>query len=253
VVFADLGDWVEVAPSHRIGLSITGPFAAHAPGDQHDLTWRAAKAFFEHAGLDGGAEMRVAKNLPAGTGFGGGSADAAAVLLALDELFATELPAATLRIIALEIGADVPMCLTGCALRARGVGDEISELADWAVLPLVLVWPGRTVSTAEVFRSLVRRDNPPLELPPGRMSPRELAVWLGRCRNDLEDPARAISPVIGAALEALRATEGCLLARMSGSGSGCFGLFETTEMARHAAAVLGKAHTGWWIRAASAR
>jgi 4-diphosphocytidyl-2-C-methyl-D-erythritol kinase len=120
-------------------------------------------------------------------------------------------------------------------------------------MPLVLVWPGQAVSTAEVFRSLVRRDNPPLELPPGGMAPGEAAVWLGHCRNDLEDPARKISPLIGDVLEALRATESCLLARMSGSGSGCFALYETAGEARSAAVTLGRSRPGWWVVPASAR
>jgi 4-diphosphocytidyl-2-C-methyl-D-erythritol kinase len=252
-VFADVGDRIEVTPAERLGLTVSGPFAAHAPGDERDLAWRAAAAFFESAGLCRGVAIEVEKNIPAGAGFGGGSSDAAAVLLLLEELFEANLTAEELHAIALKLGADVPMCLTGRALRAGGIGEVIEPLNDWPPLPLVLVWPGQTVSTAEVFNSLVRRDNPPLEAPPRGLTPRQLAAWLARCHNDLEAPAQKIAAPIGAALEALRTTEGCLLARMSGSGSGCFGLFETAGEACGAAALLGNGHPGWWTMAASAR
>src|SRR5258706_16384496 len=90
-VFADIGDRVEIKPADELKLSVTGRFAAHAPGDPGDLAWRAAEAFFQHAGLRPGAAVQVEKNIPAGAGLGGGSADAAAVLLGLDELFSTKL------------------------------------------------------------------------------------------------------------------------------------------------------------------
>jgi len=253
VVFADTGDRIEVAPAERLGLTVTGPFAAHAPGDERDLAWRAAADFLQTAGQGRGVAIEVEKNIPAGAGFGGGSSDAAAVLLALEELFAANLTDEGRQAIALTLGADVPMCLIGRALRAGGIGEDIEPLNDWPALPLVLVWPGDTVSTAEVFNSLVRRDNPPLEAPPRGLPPRQLAAWLARCRNDLEAPAEKIAPLIGVALEALRATDGCLLARMSGSGSGCFGLYATAGDAKGAAALLEAAHPGWWTIAARTR
>jgi 4-diphosphocytidyl-2-C-methyl-D-erythritol kinase len=251
-VFTDVGDGVEIEEANGPSLSITGPFAAHAPGDTSDLASRAAAAFFEHTGRKPAAAIRVEKNIPAGAGLGGGSADAAAVLDGLNRHFAVGLSSADLAAIGLPLGADVPMCLAGRALRARGIGESIHAIEGWPPLPMVLVWPGRTVSTGEVFRALARRDNRPLGEPPKNPTADSLAAWLANCRNDLEAPALAIAPQIGEALAALRASDGCLLARMSGSGSACFGLHRTETDARLAAARLKEARSGWWIVSALA-
>ncbi len=252
-VFADVGDCVEIAPGERLELTVDGRFGSHAPGDPRDLSWRAAAAFFGHTGLQPGASIKVEKNIPAGAGLGGGSADAAAVLLGLDELFAARIPAKELLAIGLKLGADVPMCLVGRALRAGGVGEEIAPLAGWPALPMVLVWPGRPVSTAEAFKALARRDNPSLTDPPAVRTPAEMAAWLATCRNDLEEPAREIAPEIGEVLAGLRTTQGCLLARMSGSGSGCFALYATPGEARAAADAIGRARADWWCVPTEAR
>jgi 4-diphosphocytidyl-2-C-methyl-D-erythritol kinase len=251
-VFADTGDQLSVSPDDELKLSVAGRFAEHAPGDRTDLAWRAAEAFFERTALKPAASIHVEKNIPAGAGLGGGSADAAAVLTALDRHSETRLPSATLREIGLKLGADVPMCLTGHALRARGIGEDIQTIEGWPPLPMVLAWPGRAVSTAEVFRSLARRDNPPLEAPPTGGTIEKLASWLAARRNDLEAPALKIAPEIGKVLAAIRATDGCLLARMSGSGSACFGLFPTLDAAEQAASSLKVKQPAWWIAATTA-
>lgn len=256
-VFADFGDQVRVAPADRLSLAVSGPFAGHAPADRSDLAWRAADAFFAHTGLPAAAAVAVAKHIPAGAGLGGGSADAAAVLAGLNACFEAGVSDDKLAAIGLTLGADVPMCLAGHALRARGVGEEIAPLEGWPALPLVLVWPDRTVSTAAVFGALASRENPPLPEPPAFPSADAAAVsviagWLAACRNDLEAPAIATAPEIGEVLEALRATEGCLLARMSGSGSACFGLYAEPREAEAAAARISAAKPEWWVRAARA-
>jgi 4-diphosphocytidyl-2-C-methyl-D-erythritol kinase len=252
-VFADIGDRVRIAPAGELRIVLSGPFAAHAPGDRTDLSWRAAMAFFQAAGLPPGATIEVEKNIPAGAGLGGGSADAASVLSGLNELFSAGLTDDALRSIGLKIGADVPMCLAGRALRARGIGEDIAPVEGWPSLPMVLVWPGQTVSTAAVFSSLARRDNPPLVDPPLAANVSELASWLAGARNDLESPALPIAPEIGEVLAALRATDGCLLARMSGSGSACFGLYATRSNADAAAERLHVQDARWWIAATGAR
>lgn len=251
-VFADVGDRVEIEAANTLTLSVTGPFASHAPGDSTDLAWRAAAAFFEHTGTKPAAAIRVEKNIPAGAGLGGGSSDAAAVLKGLDRHFETHLPDEALAAIGLKLGADIPMCLAGHALRARGIGENIRSIEGWPPLPLLLVWPGRPVSTAAVFAGLRRRENAPLPDSHVAWGPAEMAGLLASYRNDLEEPALAIAPEIGKALDALRATEGCLLARMSGSGSACFGIYSTDDEANKAAAELKAIRTGWWIASTSA-
>jgi 4-diphosphocytidyl-2-C-methyl-D-erythritol kinase len=252
-VFAEIGDKITIAPAEALTLSVSGPFAQHAPGDASDLAHRAAEAFFAHTGISPGAAIALEKNIPAGAGLGGGSADAAAVLLDLNRYFAAGVAAEELSAIGLALGADVPMCLAGCALRARGVGEDIDRLAGWPALPMVLVWPGRPVSTAEAFRSLARWDNPPLPAPPSSCAPSEVAGYLAHCRNDLEAPALKLCPDIGAVLDALRETHGCLIARMSGSGSACFGLYADAALAEAAAEQVAVARPDWWVCATSAR
>jgi 4-diphosphocytidyl-2-C-methyl-D-erythritol kinase len=252
-VFADCSDRIEIAPADRLKLTASGPFAAHAPADRSDLAWRAAEAFFAHTGLAPAACIRVEKAIPAGAGLGGGSADAAAALLGLNAFFQAGVEADALDAIGLRLGADVPMCLAGRALRARGVGEVIEAIEGWPPLPLVLAWPGRSVPTAAVFSGLSARENPPLPRLPTRSARAtnvlQIAAWLSGCRNDLEAPALRLAPEIGAVLAALRSTEGCLLARMSGSGSACFGLYAKAAEAENAAARIGAARPDWWVRA----
>jgi 4-diphosphocytidyl-2-C-methyl-D-erythritol kinase len=252
-VFADIGDRIAIAPAAKLALTLSGPFAEHAPGDANDLAFRAATAFFEHTGLSPAVTIGVEKNIPAGAGLGGGSADAAAVLAGLNRHCDAGVPADALKAFGLKLGADVPMCLAGRALRARGIGEIIEPLQGWPPLPLVLVWPRRTVSTAEVFKTLARRDNAPLPEPPFTpTSIQGIAAWLAGCRNDLEPAACALAPEIGAVLEALRRTKGCLLARMSGSGSACFGLYAGSDAADAAAAKITASNPDWWVRATNA-
>ena len=246
-MFADIGDRISVGPASGLSLSVSGPLASHAPAGPDNLVLKAAALFREHADYGGGAEIRLEKHLPAGAGLGGGSADAAAVLHALNELWGIGASPDELCALARPLGADVPMCMAGQALRARGTGERIEAVEGWPTLPMVLVWPGRPVSTPEVFRSLERRDNSPLREPPRAGTARELAEWLGTCRNDLEGPAMRLAPEIGEVLETLRATPGCVLARMSGSGSGCFAIYGNREEARRAAATLADGRPDWWI------
>lgn len=249
-VFADLGDTLGILPATDISLRVEGRFAAHAPAGAENLVLEAARrlaAAMPAAPGSRGALLTLHKDIPAGSGFGGGSADAAAALRLLAGLWHGGADEATLVEIAAEIGADVPMCLSGKALRARGRGERIAPIRGWPALPLVLVWPGVSVSTANVFASLEQRENASLPDPGAARTPEAVAEYLAGCRNDLEPAATAVAPVIGDALRRLRETD-CLFARMSGSGSGCFGLYRTPEAADAAVAALAVAEPGWWVR-----
>ena len=246
-VFTDFADVVAITPAEKLSLTLSGPFASHAPGDPSDLAWRAADAFFRNAGLPQRAAVRIEKNIPAGAGLGGGSADAAAVLLGLNRISGIPLSARELAAIALSLGADVPMCLVGHALRARGIGEIIDPVENWPALPLLLVWPGQPVSTPACFGALATRDNPALPELPGAKTVADAARWLGGCRNDLEASAVGLQPAVGDVLAALRGTGGCLLARMSGSGSACFGLYTSLSAAEGAAGAVAAGYPDWWV------
>ena len=241
VAFADFGDVVTVEPAPSLSLSITGPMAAGLSAGPDNLVLKAAQML----GSPLGAAITLEKRLPIASGIGGGSADAAATMQALGAIWGCALPDAGQ---VLALGADVPVCLAGQSCRMAGIGDQISPLA----LPpahLVLVNPGVGLSTAAVFGALLRRDNPPL--PPAAPMPDAvaLAAYLCHCRNDLEAPALSLVPQIGAVLAALQGQKGCLLARMSGSGATCFGLFASASAAVAAATALRAQSAAWWVQA----
>lgn len=248
VVFADVGDTVTVQAAETLRLAITGPQAGALPSGPDNLVYRAAELM---AG-GRGASIGLEKNLPVASGIGGGSADAAACLRALSRLWKRALPAPAE---VLQLGADVPVCLAGRPSRMRGVGEQTEALAS--PLPpawLVLINPGVSVSTPAVFRALTQPQNPPMpERLPAFASADTLATFLRHSRNDLEPAATALVPQIATVCAALTARNGCLLARMSGSGATCFGLFGSSAAAEAAARALQAAQPGWWVTAVAMR
>lgn len=251
VVFADVGDDLIVGPAPGLSLTVRGPEAAGVPADASNLALRAAAVMAEGAG----AALELVKNLPAASGIGGGSADAAAALRAMmalrgigrGALAARAAEFAPQAAAILALGADVPMCLLPRPLRARGIGERLDPV-DLPAVAAVLVNPRVALPTADVFRALHARDNPPMpgELPDFADAP-ALARWLALQRNDLEAAALRVQPLVATVLAAVAATGGCLLARMSGSGATCFGLYATEAEALRAAERLRAERPGWWI------
>lgn len=245
VVFAAVGDTVRAEPAEALTLEIVGPQAGALPVTDDNLVLRAARAM---GGAGRGARLVLEKRLPVASGIGGGSADAAATLTALAALWGAPLPdPATV----LRLGADVPVCLGARAVRMAGVGEVLAPLAH--PLPegwLVLANPGVSVPTPPVFKALARKDNPPMPELPRFGSAAELAAFLATQRNDLEAPAISLAPEIARTRQALAALPGCLLARMSGSGATCFGLFADAEAAEAGARSLAAQEPRWWVEAA---
>lgn len=242
VVFLDLGDTLAVEPEPALELAVTGPMAAGLDAGPGNLVLRAARALAARAGVVAGARLTLEKHLPVAAGIGGGSADAAAALRLLDRFWGTGLPPADLAALARSLGADVPVCLTGRPARMLGVGDRLEPVpGGLPALDLVLANPRRPLATEAVFKAL--------ELAPAAARPPRAAWDLAGSRNDLEAPARRLMPGIGELLAALAAEPGCGLARMSGSGPTCFGLFPDATTARAAAARLAGRHPGWWLAA----
>ena len=190
---------------------------------------RAARLLAGAVGRPARARIRLDKRLPIAAGIGGGSADAAAVLRGLRRLWGLTIEDTALAALGLELGADVPVCLAGRPARMRGIGERLDDRMSLPVLHLVLANPRQPLATAAVFRAL------PAELRGPRTAALPPALDLGflrRSRNDLEAPARRLLPVIDEVLAELAAAPGCRLARMSGSGPTCFGVFETRGRCR---------------------
>ena len=229
VAFAGVADRLAFAAAPDWRLDIVGPFAAGLASGDDNLVLKAARAFAEAFPADSQTyHVTLEKNLPVASGIGGGSADAAACLRALATL-AGGVDAERLRAIAAGLGADVPVCLLGKACRMRGWGNHLDPLKEMPPMPAVLVNPRQPVATAEVFARLA--------LEPGDTAFEGLVAGadLASYRNDLTGPALAVAPVIGEVMEALQSAPDLHLARMSGSGATCFGIFSSSGEAETAA------------------
>jgi 4-diphosphocytidyl-2-C-methyl-D-erythritol kinase len=215
--FCEDGDVVTAEPAEALSLEVTGPFAGALAGNSDNLVLRAARA----AGAT--AAIGLDKRLPVAAGLGGGSADAAAVL----RLFGGSMAMAA------ALGADVPACLLSRTARGEGRGDKIEpvELSGLSGMPVLLVNPNVPLPTGSVFKGWDGVDRGPL------------GDWESG-RNDLEAPARALVPEIGTVLEALA---GAGIARMSGSGATCFGLYDKEAARDRDAARIIAANPGWWL------
>jgi 4-diphosphocytidyl-2-C-methyl-D-erythritol kinase len=247
-VFPETGDLLSAERSPIRSLSLGGPFGIDLGAGADNLVMRAAEALAAATGQDAGAALRLEKRLPVASGIGGGSADAAATIRLLLRLWGRTPDAAALDRLALGLGADVPVCLASAPALMGGIGERLAPAPPFPAFWMVLANPMRPLSTAEVFGALVRRDNPPGPAAPARFADLgALVSWLARQRNDLEEPARRLAPAVGATLSALRWAPACRLARMSGSGATCFGIFGGEAEAVEAAAAIRAREPGWWV------
>lgn len=250
VTFTEAGDLLFFERSDTDGFSLSGRFAdalsGSDPGD--NLVIRARDGLRALLAEDGHSlppvHIHLQKNLPVASGIGGGSADAAACLRGLMRLAKARPDAEKLQRLALSLGADVPMCLHSRPLIARGIGEEIQPVA----LPpfgLLLVNPLKPVSTPAIFRLLTEKRNPPM--------PEAASGWgasplsrLASLRNDLQPAAETLEPAILTVIEALKKT-GAVLARMSGSGATCFGIYGDDHSLFAATDILRHHHPDWFI------
>jgi 4-diphosphocytidyl-2-C-methyl-D-erythritol kinase len=248
VTFTAFGDRIGLSPAEDDRFSLSGRFGETLAADGDNLVIRARDRLREALARTGQAappvHIHLEKNLPVASGIGGGSADAAATLRGLLTLWQAALSRNAIDAIAISLGADVPMCLAGRPLIARGIGEDITPVALPA-LAMVLANPLAGVSTPAVFKALASRHNPPLVLE------QQTADWLtaiSQLRNDLEPPARQLCPQITRISEALEATEARVV-RMSGSGATCFALYNSQAAAERAASALSQKHPHWFFTA----
>ena len=256
VAFATIGDRLELEPGAGLELAVHGPTAAAAGAGPDNLVLIAARAAASRIEKLKLGRFELEKQIPVGAGFGGGSADAGAALRLIAEANGLELSDPRLLEAAKATGADVPVCLESKARIMSGIGDVLSEPVKLPKLEVVLVYPGLPVATASVFQkyqALVggQRTTPyaVLDIPKRRAA---LLEFIGREGNDLARAARSVAPVIAAAEESLD-ENGAELVRMSGSGSGVFGIFEDKDEAKDAAQTIRKERPGWWAVATTLR
>lgn len=250
VVFPAVGDTIEVEPSGGLSLEVTGRYASEVPADGDNLVLRAAYRLAEAAGCAPAARIRLVKRLPVASGIGGGSADAAAALRALAQMWRLDPATVDLGGIALSLGADVPMCLESRSLFMSGIGEALVPAPPLPPFALVLANPGIAVATPSVFSGRSGAFSTPAPFSSAPVDARALAGLLATRTNDLANSAEAQAPEIASVRAALAATPGALLARMSGSGATCFAMFEEQRTAEEASDALARAHPDWWLAAA---
>lgn len=254
VVFASTGDRLTASPANTLSLSIQGRSCDTLPLGPDNSVLAAARSLMAHAEANGlkpacsGADLVLEKNLPVSAGIGGGSADAAATLRALNRLWGLNLPQHVLEQIGTRLGADVAICVGSKTCRMEGIGEQLSPLDDLQMpsLDLVLVNPGVPVATPEVFQALQNPRQSPLPPLPKQQDLQSWLNWLGATRNDLFEPACELCPEIRDVISAL-GQEAASLSRMSGSGATCFGIFDNPHAAEIAANALKTRHPDWWI------
>ncbi len=256
VVFADYGDEISVRPSRKLNLSITGPFADMLVREGDNIVLRAARLLQDKFDIKQGANIELVKNLPVSSGIGGGSADAAAAIHALMELWNLTDKEAELGELPLSLGADVPVCMASETMHMSGVGERLRPVSLKFPLYLLLVNPGVSLSTAEIFRSRAARKaeySCSRNLPDEIVTIDQLLDILGRGGNDLEYDACAAAPKIKKALALIRSGKSCIYAGMSGSGATGYGIFSSLEAAQAQATTITHDFPDWWVRSVRAR
>ena len=251
VVFTDICDQIEVEEIDGLKLVISGPFANGLPREDGNLIVQAARLLALAAGITPHARIHLWKALPVAAGIGGGSADAAATLLALRDLWHISMDDKILHELATQLGADVPVCLAQSPRLVGGIGHDLKAVTQLPAFALLLANPLQPLSSAQVFRCLSAPF--PIRRQWDRRTAQDFFSRLLECHNDLEPPACSLTPVVSEILAELDILPGRRLVRMSGAGATCFALFDDLATARSAAQILLARQQNWWVRASLIR
>lgn len=248
VAFPDYGDELIFKEARDLSLSISGPFRnqllATTPTDVN-IILKAARLF---DGKNKGASIQLIKNLPPASGIGGGSSNAAVTLKTLSRLWQKEMPNPDK---ILNLGADVPVCLSDQLQRMQGIGDCVTALVEPSPIWIVLVNPRVGISTSNIFRLLNSKENARLEPFLNCTDNDGFFNYLSKQRNDLEDVTSKLFPEVKDTLEIISNTPNCELCRMSGSGATCFGLYAKREYAEEAEKFIKESFSKAWVVSAS--
>jgi len=255
VAFTDIGDMVTITPADSFSFEIDGPLARALKGRDADdspqsgnLVVQAVWRIAEMANRRPDIVVKLTKTLPLGAGIGGGSSDAAAAAYGLCKLWGIAEDDPALHAILLSLGADVPVCFHGVSARIQGIGDILSPAPAMPEIPIVLAYPGKPCSTVDVFHGFNGDFREMVAVPKSLEDYDRCILFLGACHNDLLASALRVVPDVENVLSALQSADGCELARMSGSGSCCFGLFRDVATAGNIAEQLQRENPDWWVK-----
>ena len=243
VAFPEIGDEISVSPSNSINLKITGKSKKELD-EKENLVLKATKLLKNRKM---GADIHLIKETPISAGLGGGSSNAAVSLKLLSKLWNVPLPSINELVL---LGADIPVCMDWRLQRMQGIGEKNSFVASPDSLWIVLLNNGDRVPTSTVFQGLAQNEFSGLVNVPRLNEKNILIKFLKSTRNDLEKSAIKNYPAINDLINSLNLTSGCLVARMSGSGSTCFGLYEKKHEAEKAKKHLFNKFPNAWIKVA---
>lgn len=241
----DLCDDISITLNDTPGIKVTCGKKG-VPDGPGNIAWKAARIMLDIAGSDQGATIEITKNIPVAAGLGGGSSDAATVLMGMNELLGLGIPDQRLMEIGVKLGADVPFFIFKKAALAEGIGEELTAMPVLPKAWILLVNPGIHVSTAWVYSTLQLTNRRELnKLPEFFASVEELCSIFS---NDLETVTIPAFPVIHEIKQNLLGL-GAAAAMMSGSGPTVFGVFRNLPDAEHARRELSNT-AGWFVAVA---
>lgn len=245
VTFAEFADEINIQKNNEIKMKIIGEQAKNLDGK--NIIIKTAEMMKKYTDSNQGAEIILDKKLPVASGMGGGSSNAAATIMALKELWGSNIGQAKIMEIAKKLGADVPMCIIGKPLMAKGIGEKITLIENMPEFAIVAVNPQKKLESKKVFENLKKINNPPLEKIPKTENMGEWIEWLKNCRNDMTDAASKLMPEIKKCLKIIESTEP-KITRMTGAGATCFGLYTSIEDAQNAQEKIKMKHPNWWVK-----
>ena len=245
--FSDFGDEVEIfTNSSRDQLEISGPFSKDLEGD--NIVVKALESFRKETIWTQPITIKIFKQIPVAAGLGGGSADAACVLKMLN-LLAPKARVSEEKMgeIGLNLGSDVPACLSGKTLKMEGRGEKLSIIGRIPNMPILLVNPNIRLSTKAVFETFSKKGLFKQTDENANVDVEKIFKGIGcNTPNDLIDPAIKLAPVIQEVLFVLRKLKGIKTVGMSGSGATCFALFEPNDTVSVIKAEEQIKNYGWW-------
>lgn len=249
---SDFGDEIIISPADEFKFSFDST-SENFPVNENNLIICAANLLAEAVGRKLECHIHLTKKIPIGAGLGGGSSDAAATIKGLLQFWNASLPPEKLENILLTLGADVPSCYHGKACYFEDIGETITPIEDFPTLHAVLVYPNKHCATKNIFEKYDGHFSKEVTLPEEFKTTAPLLKFISAQKNDLTIPAIKNIPEIEDILQHLKNETPCQLARMSGSGSACFALFNTKEEAEEAATNIKKTHQKWWVQSVTLR
>jgi len=247
VAFCAFGDSLDIHEAESLSLEITGEFAPQLSNDENNLVLRAARLIAKHGKKEIGARMVLHKNIPVGAGLGGGSCDAAAAIRGLQQFWQLSLTHDQQLKIAQDLGSDVMVCVEQVPAWISGVGDLVSPVRLLEDVAIILVNPKQPLLTADVYRAFAGNFSAVTEKIYTIQNTQELLGLIAPLKNDLQPAAMQLMPKIKNMLKVLSDASGYQLARMTGSGATCFGIFSSQKMADEEAERIKQNHPDWWV------